>query len=144
MKYIESDYVVFITSSKQHFWVWCVLSLIIHITVGIILIRLTLPNEIVIITTLLSYVISVVLGIKTQQSNYQLRITERGDLRYKEHVNFNGKLLISSFSTGWFIWCCFGSEFDKKIIRLLIWQDAVDSESFRRLSRIIRLKRRMI
>jgi len=144
MKYVEQGYVIFVTPSKQHVCVWCILNFIIHIIVSIVLIRLTWPSEIVVIAAALSFSALIVLGFYHKQSSYELRVAERGDLRYREKIDVNGKLLANSFSTGWFLWLCFEREFDNETIRLLIWQDAVSDESFRRLSRIIRIKRRMI
>jgi len=144
MKSVEKGYVIFVTPSKQHVCVWCILNFIIHIIISIVLIRLTWSLEIVVIISVLSFSSLIVLGFYKKQLSYELRITERGDLRYREKIDFNGKLLANSFCSDWFIWLCFEREFDKKTIRFLIWQDALSDESFRRLSRIIRIKRRMI
>jgi len=144
MKYIENNYVMTIIPSKQHFRVWYILLAFIHVLITVVLFRLSWSTFVIVGVSIVSYFIFVIFTLNVKLPSYQLDINERGSLQYREQIKFNGKLLGSSFCTNWFIWLCFEREYDDKVIRLLVWKDALDNQSFRRLSRIIRLKRQMI
>lgn len=148
MKFIENDYVMAVIPSKNQFLAWCITSIILHLILAVILSRLSLATIVVNSISILSYIMTIIIMFLVKRPSFQLTINERGDFSYKSHMILSGKLLSSSFSTNWFIWLgCeigLGINTEHKIQHILIWRDALDDQSFRRLARIIRLKRQMI
>jgi len=141
---IFPNYVIDVIPSKQHFTAWLGLSLIMHLTIGFCLKGLELHMPVVILITSGSYLISVALAVMTKMNRYSLIINECGDLTYHGSAIMTGQLLARSHVTTWYVFLCFNRSIDQKNMRLLIWRDAVIDRDYRRLCRIIRLKRQMI
>jgi len=148
MKFINNDYLMSITPSKLQYIVWISINAVLHFVLAMILLRLSWPGIVVSSISMFSYAgtIAVVFFIKVFP--VQLTINEQGNVNYNANVIFNGQLLASSFSTHWFIYfkceVSASDRYDNKEFCMLIWRDSLEDESFRRLARLIRLKRQMI
>lgn len=148
MKLPVNNYVMVIRASKQKYWIWCILSCFLHFVLAIILLRLSWSGIVIASLSIVSYIMSISLFLLRKDIPFQIMINEQGELCYKSQVEHYGILLNNSFSTSWFIWfsCAINhsGNSNNKRINVMIWQDALDNKSFRRLARIIRLKRQII
>jgi len=142
--YYFPDYVINVEPSNYHYYVWVTLSAIFHMAIGYCLIELDLHLPIVSILMSASYIFSLGLAVLTKTHSYSLIVNERGDFTYQGSVIVKGQILENSYCTTWYLYLCCNRSFDQKNMRLLIWRDAVSDKSYRRLCRIIRLKRQMI
>jgi hypothetical protein len=142
--YKRPQYVIDVHHSKQHYYVWLIVSVVMHSAIGYWLSEIGLYMPIIVTFLTSSYLLSIVIVVSRKNDRYSLIIDERGDFTYQGSAIMHGKVLIKSYGTSWYILLWFHREVDNRVLHLFIWRDAVTDTDYRRLCRIIRLKRHMI
>jgi hypothetical protein len=138
------QYVIDVHHSRYHYYVWVIVSVVMHIAIGYYFCEVGLYMPIVVIFLSSSYLLSIVMVVSRKKDRYSLIIDERGDFTYQGSAIMHGKVLTSSYGTSWYILLWFNRRIDNRVMHLMIWRDAIADADYRRLCRIIRLKRHMI
>lgn len=131
-------------TSKLHRLVWFVICSVFYFIIAMLLLDASFNVSIIVLSLGPSYLMLLLLTLFKNQLFYCLSINEHGELVYRAGAKFSGQLMTKSNVNRWFVIVWFKRDIDDKDVRLMIWRDSVNDCDFRRLSRIIRLKRHLI
>lgn len=142
--YKRTQYIIDIHRSNYHYYVWLAISAVMHASIGFCLGEIGLYLPVVIFFLSSSYLLSIVAVVRRKTARCSLIINEQGNFTYQGSAIMHAQMLVKSYGTSWYILLWFNRNVDNKEMHLLIWRDAVTDADYRRLCRIIRLKRHMI
>ncbi|PKF55971.1 hypothetical protein CW748_11155 [Alteromonadales bacterium alter-6D02] len=145
-----SKYLIIVKSSVIAHRFQLVLFTLINAVMFLILHQLFLATQAAVIGFAIQSLLSYFIVAKNKQMSPNFQVNDIGEIDFlndsTEAIVLNkGQLLAQSFIVPW---CCVlyisEHELDSNKLKILIWPDMVDDTSYRRLCRIIRLRRQQI